>query len=1817
MSRIAIKKYTLCLATDCVWALVVLVVLWCVPLKVCGGVITPKLFSSYELVQLPGRYGLIALLLPVEHNVTDTPNFNDYQNYYFNEKNARRVDFKNKKKNSRNKKRTKPASTGTYLNSSNNNKRDSRNTKEKKNNVRQQLGCQAGILSSLTSSFPTPSDALTKTVVKEALAATALFASLYDCTTKRQAASILYLYFEKRCTFDLLNAISDYLKESLEVDILANQDGETKTPEPEDQLPEWLKSIKALRSDWKSAVGNAAFKQVSTLLSMAAALGMCDLASLKFDVNGIRLFSIPTYKKHLTCFDFVDAAIDTAIYFIEGGYKCFMTGSLRPFIFSNDEARQLDKEYFEIMDLAPFMKTGTMEMKKNVSENDFDYRLNKAIDRFENMYHAAEGTFDKGVIHSKLMKLRGVRSDFISVRCDGKLREAPYGFYVHGAPGVGKSTISAVLMRVILVANGYDASDDRILTLNESDRFEPTYRGYINGVHFDDWGQTLPKFAQKSPVEKVFEFVNNVAAYANMPEADLKGKIPKQPKVVGATGNLFAKRVAEKYTESAAAAVRRFLVHAEAEVKAEFRLDDGRLDSRKAIQHYGGNLPPIPDLWDITVRVPDGNDERIGLSLVKVMTLPELVEWVINDSKIHFLSQKTVVEYGADLDKKLEFCTTCKRPATMCTCKKVTDIGDNQSFEDMKRRVRELLEEARRYESPWLRWTNYVPDSMWDNYYFDAWITYMKRQHLWNDTIDAFNAWRGGLFIGFVTSIFTFFGGIIFVVMTTWVYLRALLMRKRMMIAELRDMNGAMPELFRHIRDNHVKTIAYTGTALGALYMIVRAYRLSRTLDNQGELSPTSYADIKARDAEVSPWANVVVEKPAVSTVAATMGNMEVAISTISPNVAYFEIEDSVSTRFTDCFAYKGTYLCIPGHVWRDDAAMGTLWRFGKKSMNGSRFASHLHREYSSVEIEKDLYMIQFDNVQPFRDISEYISPDYHRSTPAVLVYRSPEGDVKTYKTYATQGKVANRAATFDGYSYVIKEGTFNGLCMAPLISDTVSRQVIGLHLGGSGNNGGAIRITRKMLQDAEAKLNEKQAVLKTPAKGVVLTEQYGKNYYLGTQVHEKSPTRFLPADNVLNHYGSVVGRITTHSNVVRTPISNIVEEVCGVPNKWGKPQFHYWKPWRESLLYSSKPSVGVEVELLTKAIIDYKEPLIKLIKDNKELNDEIRPLSKLETVCGKDGVRFIDKMKPNTSVGFPLSGAKSQYLTELDPEQYPEHNYPQELDPMFWEEAEKMKECYRSGKSYHAIFKACLKDEPTPLDKEKVRVFQAAPIALQLLIRQYYLPIARLLSVYPLVSECAVGINAQGPEWNQLRNFVTQYGSDRILAGDYSKYDLRMPAQMIKAAFRIMSDIAKSTGNYSEDDLLIMTGIASEVAYPTMAYNGDLLGHVGSNPSGQNLTVYINSIVNSLLFRCAWFHICGNRTDNTTFRDVCALVTYGDDAKSSVKEGWDEFNHLSYANFLKERDMKFTMPDKTSTPTAFMTDADADFLKRKNIWNSRVKMYFGALDEDSIFKSLHTVLHSSAVSPSEVAAMNIDGALREWFAYGEEHYERRRKQMIEVAERADLTHVCRLTERDYESLLIEFGEKYDVTLDCQSGELGDPTGAELEQYATQKCVRDTCARTNRPGGFRAASKKIRTFERRYGEIDVLDLQSGIIAQQSVTPPYMCEEHQLNELTSRLCNKGLHLIGTNVPCMTDATLGEVDALFEAVCPKTGRRVIVLVEAKMRGNRKKAMAQLGKYGLALAILQPNAHIVTLLMTGRDLEEIGSFNGSFFDVNSLFE
>lgn len=1523
----------------------------------------------------------------------------------------------------------------------------------------------------------------------------ALYASLRDCRTVSQFIAISTLFIKSHMTGSIVKPTLDYL-----ASIISDM-------EPQDSSePTWLILFRSLKTNWDNIVRCEAFSKISKLISMAVSVGLCKLSDVQFSVAGVRAFSISVKDKHATAADFFTCVLDTVSFFLEGGIQCFRQGSLKPLMLGDPALAQYEDDFALCLECFELSKAGNLEKYKELSENDFEKLLTDTLATCDLYCKAAHAGTEKNLLLKQREKLLMCATQFRQTRLEGGLRIAPYAIGVFGSSGVGKTSVAQILMTTTLESNGYNAQDDRVTTLNEADKFMSNYRSYINGIYIDDLGNTKADFVDKSPAQKIIEIVNNVHAYANMAEADLKGKVAIEPKVVLITRNI-KDQFAHDYSNEPASILRRERVTLTVRVRDKFATNK-MLDPEKVAAFYEGNIPVIPDLWEIDVErafpAPNptvGAHDTIGWEYLTMggkkmqgVSIEDVIRYTHTDSLQHFSNQRTLVDQMKDISGKMAVCKECKFPAQMCKCKLephtdsvfelLPEIESEMSLEssDEAQPDYQLHEDSpipvdKGYwrmqdesdvrvvpeQSPYqLRLSNArqrmktVATSCIDDVTAETAVLYRNLRELdnsWISVINCMPAWMLDTFVGkayiewhnyplycdHFRSVCqqTVTLSSLFLILMLWsprfaIGIFCTLVRAFHLITSYRQYlmerlvasRGTVPLIFKDFRDNQVKYLTRTCVAMAGVYAMVKAYRLFKSVTPQGNLSPTSMADIEERDAEQNPWLGVSVTPMHVTEQSKCITHSHL-IHLTQNNLCHMSYQDGSKRVMCDAFFPCSNVALVPSHIWRKPELEVTFSRKGNKVIGG-HFKALLSKSFSVNIPRTDLCLTWVPNGGSWKNMINYFPEGAPNSCPASVLYKSEDGVVQSSRTRVYPGLVRAVHMSYTGLNYTLDRETFKGLCMAPIVSETKAPAIIGFHLAGkTGTRTGAGgTLTRQQLMTAFQTLSELEGVVLTKNQGTIPTERYDCQFYESDHVHAKSPVRYLPKGANIEFLGSVKGRATYHSEVVETPISQSVEEICGVPNKWGKPQFHSWKPWQVSLAHSCKPSPGMPGNLLSVAVIDFKSGFLEKLRTVPMLLRQTRPLSRMDTICGIDGRRFVDRMPGRTSMGYPLGGPKNDHMTLLDPAEFPTHACPTSLDEKFWDEAIKVEQLFLNGERAYPIFKGCLKDEPTPVHKDKVRVFQSAPIELQLLIRKYFLPVARLLSVFPLVSECAVGINAQGPEWEAFTQHINKFGVDRIFAGDYSKYDLRMPAQLVLAAFRILIDIARECG-YTAEQVSIMEGIATEVAYPLMAYNGDLIQLFGSNPSGQNLTVFINGLVNSLLVRCYLGSM--DLIPKHKARDLISFLTYGDDIKGSVKSGFP-ISIKGYAEFLSQYDMVFTMPDKDSELVDLMHDDDADFLKRKNAYVPEINMHLGALDENSIFKSLHSVLRSSSVSLREQSMMNIDGALREWFAHGRDVYERRREQMQQIAELHELAHGCEGLHLTYNDRIQVFCEKYNIS---------------------------------------------------------------------------------------------------------------------------------------------------------------------------------------------
>nr|ASM94055.1 hypothetical protein [Barns Ness breadcrumb sponge aquatic picorna-like virus 3] len=1502
--------------------------------------------------------------------------------------------------------------------------------------------------------------------LREAIQIWCLFESLKSCKNKRGIVFVIAQYLQSHTKHSLIlyaylkitrsdtmtdwTSVSgieqiesmldeafgdDTLQESLDSIELSTQDG---------SMP-WHMVVDSAFENWKEFRHSNVATKFNHFINVIVSAGMCSTANLTFKLGNVSLFSPIVSKKQLAATDVFEAFYEAVAGFMKGGWRVYQTGEVSSFFLDSSAIAAFDDSYNKIRSFHGYALTGNLRQYTDIEENDYDTLLTETIASGELLLKkiSTKQTFERKYVSDRMDRMRDYLVEFTQLRTRGGLRIAPFAISLFGQSGCGKSVLTNLSINAGLIYNGLSAEKDRIATWADNDKYASSVRSHINAIIFDDFANTKEDFMDFSPAYRLIQVINNVKYLAPMADVFLKGKVSLNPYFCMVSTNVRSLN-AQMYSNEPESILRR-LYHVTVTPRPAY-CTNGTLDSTKIREVFGNT--PCADIWDLTVSYYHVQNRRnINTAAfkpvffegreLKDIGVNTYLRWVQVASKQHFEEQHKIIDNQEGLPQTCSHCQMC-----YCKCKIPISDLDTQSgnwktskfsnyFALKADRIKAFYENAlstyiigANNIIIWWRRFDFLPERVLCHPRLLKVGLFFWREDL-KQSLIAGNAliFMLGLCLMIhcsTLSIIWFLSMLCGMYIYTCTTIRVYEAMVRDRILDLKDIVHTYTTSWQ---------FKYALIGVGAIAIVMAFLRSKRKeMDAQTGLNPSCFEEVCERDANINPWivpkiSELPMTSPAKS---ATCEQLAASLRTNLVGIA------SDIGKTTLGFYITSNFMIVPTHFINHHGNRDIKVRCFKRSAAfvGGCFRDKISKAFSKEIVGTDFTLAFVTGGGSMKDMRKFLPvTDQIRKCSARVVTRDIDDDELQAIPTLFKGKsiVRHTDMSFIGSYYMLPVATKNGMCMSPVISAEKGSCILGFHLGGSGSVGGCGILT---LDQLERSLKDLCTV-----DGVILSASSGLEPHMGnfpgstfntsilksTNIHSKSAVNFLKEGSCIDVYGETTGKATPYSNVADTLISNAVEEVFDVPQKWGQPKMRgkgrY--PYQATLEHSAIPSLPLG-SVLSRAVGDIKSTADDIKQKIPELFDAA-PLTEVETVSGRIGCRFIDPMNFNTSPGFPLTGSKHCLTIDLDPEEYPNSGKPRTFVSEVWSEYAKMEETLRSGERCYAIWKSCLKDEPTKLTKDKVRVFQSAPLVLQLMIRKYFLPIVRIIQTNPIAYECAVGINAVGLEWEELWEAAMSKGGDRVLAGDYSKYDVRMPAQVTIAAFDILIDMAEKCENYSEEDLHLMRQLVNEVVYPIMAYNGDLIQLFGTNPSGQNLTVIINSLVNSLLLRCSFYTIYPKRV----FKNCCSFLTYGDDVFGTIVESCDKFTHITYAEFLAEHDMKFTMPDKESTPTHYMKEKDVDFLKRKCVFNEDLGRKVGLLSEDSIFKRLHSHLLSKNLTMETHSAENIESSAYDWFYYGRDVYNDRVEKLKLVAEKSGISHLCPALDISYDKRVARWRHQY------------------------------------------------------------------------------------------------------------------------------------------------------------------------------------------------
>lgn len=719
-------------------------------------------------------------------------------------------------------------------------------------------------------------------------------------------------------------------------------------------------------------------------------------------------------------------------------------------------------------------------------------------------------------------------------------------------------------------------------------------------------------------------------------------------------------------------------------------------------------------------------------------------------------------------------------------------------------------------------------------------------------------------------------------------------------------------------------------------------------------------------------------------------GNMQEIRQTVRKSMFILNITNHDKVERVYCLCIRpGIYITV-GHVFGE----GNSWNCVADFMNPVQQAKAvrgfvLERDQLQF-LPNDLCIISTRHLIPRKPLYDFLPEKIDKAGRVAQQILYENGalhvvDLQTHN-YGTSsyrdrhGNVYNgnfmHGRRFDGFPKA-------GDCGSPLIhTSKFGCYIAGIHVAGHSATGNVVfsQLSKEIFKDtipqALSGPGNMNSIMTGSRSSGELTEPYRKGIHHWTK---STSCEIL---------GSYKGRHTPVSKVCYSKICTKVRDAFDYPCPYGKPVMTPFQSpsgeWINPFTLACNEQASISPY--------FKESTIRVCRDQYlkhvgpvELDYVVLPQE--AAINGMAGVDFINRLPMKTSGGFFFPGSKKRYFEEEeDGILYANEEVQERID--------EIEQSYVLGERANILFQGTLKDEPTKFKKiaaGKTRVFTACDVAFSIIVRKQYLGVTKFIMEHNLRTECAVGMNCYSEQWGDLYDYLTCFGEDRIIAGDYSAFDKNMPSILILEAFSVLNHWLDLVDPCPRNRA-IRQGIATDIAFPIVNLNGDVFQFYGGNSSGHPLTVIINSIVNSLYMRYAYIEL-GLEIDQ--FSQNVRLMTLGDD--NIIGSKCDSFNHTAVARVLGDLGVPYTMADKQAESVPFIHIGDSDFLKRKFIFRSgRIR---APLAVDSIFKSLCVNLPKGNISEEEQIAQCCLAASMEMVLHGREQYFTFQRKLMKILE--------------------------------------------------------------------------------------------------------------------------------------------------------------------------------------------------------------------------
>lgn len=453
-------------------------------------------------------------------------------------------------------------------------------------------------------------------------------------------------------------------------------------------------------------------------------------------------------------------------------------------------------------------------------------------------------------------------------------------------------------------------------------------------------------------------------------------------------------------------------------------------------------------------------------------------------------------------------------------------------------------------------------------------------------------------------------------------------------------------------------------------------------------------------------------------------------------------------------------------------------------------------------------------------------------------------------------------------------------------------------------------------------------------------------------------------------------------------------------------PLYPFFAPMEGTKMFAPAVLRDREVDVLSKSMAGYsrkygvvdprilKSVLEQFIMEDRDVRKGgIKKLLTDDEVLNGIHGQGLKGLTLNSSPGLPLvhemapgKAGKKTWITMGEDDQ-------RTMCPEMWKKFNEAEADLRRGKMISLTSYACLKDELRTEEKvaaKKTRSFIVLPLIFNMMIRKYFGQwIACQHRLAGQISS-AVGIDANS-DWTDLKRRLCAMGSD-IEDFDYTDWDRSLHPEWFGAySERVSAWYGDKRGS---PEWMVRELLMRQLVFMNIQVGGWLLRTNGGNKSGCAITAEVNTDIHDMLTYYVWNKIClqtgrsGVRS-LTHFRERVALALYGDDMlKATRADVTPWFNGTAMKAVIEELGMHITPGDKDETKGFRIRSIDeVTFLKRRFIsFESDCGRVRAPLDK-SVIQRMVLWIHKSD-SAVDATAMNVQGALREAFFWGEDFFQ-------------------------------------------------------------------------------------------------------------------------------------------------------------------------------------------------------------------------------------